>query len=523
MAPVIGIDLGTTNSAAAIVTGGEPMVIPIREETVTLPSVVAVVDGNRLVGEAAKRQLVSNPKNTITAAKRFMGRHFDDPDTQRALEGVGYDCAKGPNGDVWVMAGDRRWAIQEISAIVLEEIKRAAVAHLAEDVSEAVIAVPAYFNDRQRHATRQAAKIAGLEVLRVINEPTAAALAYGFHQGGNRRVAVYDLGGGTFDVSILQVGGGAIEVLASAGDAFLGGHDFDQRIFRWLTDKIAADVGGDLGQDAATLQRLREAAEAAKLRLSDETVAKIALPFLTVDAAGTPIHFECELARAEYEELVADLLERTLSTFTDTLDQAKVAAADLDELLLVGGMTRTPVIRRRVEEMTGCEPAVAVHPDLVVAVGAAVQGAMLTDDTMSAVLLDVTPHNLGVLTVAQLAETMIPRNTKLPAATMRRFTTATNDQPTVKIVVYQGDSRDIGQNEILGQFHLEGIRPAPRGDVKIDVKFEISTEGIVEVSATNVETGEAERIRITGALGLPETELDAISDDHRQNPPSSTT
>lgn len=523
MSPVIGIDLGTTNSAAAVVTGGEPMVIPIREEAVTLPSVVAIVGGNRLVGEAAQRQLVSNSKNTVTAAKRFMGRHFDDPETQRALDSVGYECVKGPNGDVWVLAGGRRWAIQEIGAIVLEEIKRAAVAHLAEDVTEAVIAVPAYFNDRQRHATRQAAKIAGLEVSRVINEPTAAALAYGLHQGGNRKVAVYDLGGGTFDVSILRVGGGAIEVLASAGDAFLGGHDFDQRIFGWLTDKIAADVGVYLDHDATTLQRLREAAEGAKLRLSDQSVAKIALPFLTVDAAGTPIHFECELTRAEYEGLVADLIERTLSTFSETLREAKIAADDLDELLLVGGMTRTPVIRRRVQEMTGCEPAVAVHPDLVVAVGAAVQGAILTDDTMSAVLLDVTPHNLGVLTVAELAETMIPRNTKLPAATVRRFTTATDDQPTVKIVVYQGDSRHIGQNEVLGQFHLEGLRPAPRGEVEIDVRFNISAEGIVEVSATNVETGEAERIRISGALGLPDTELDAISDDHRQNPPSSST
>jgi molecular chaperone DnaK len=513
MAPIVGIDLGTTNSCVAVIEHGKPLVIPVHEGSLTLPSIVSFSGAETLVGEAARRQFGQNVENTVFAAKRLLGRNFEDPQTQKVIATLTYRCVGGPNGDVWVLVGDRKRAMQEVSALVLAELKEACRRHLAEDVTQAVIAVPAYFNDRQRHATKQAAKIAGLEVLRVINEPTAAALAFGLHQGGERKVAVYDLGGGTFDVSVLKVGGGAIEVLASAGDAFLGGRDFDQCIFAWLEQKLAAERHLNVGVDAHLRHRLWETAEAAKVRLSNEVVVKIALPFLCNDASGNAVHFDCDLDRATYEGLVDDLVERTVALFVDTVKTAGLEPHALDTVLLVGGMTRTPRVRQRVLELTGCEPAAGIHPDLVVAVGAAVQAAMLTDAASPAVLLDVTPHNLGVLTVAGLAETMIPKNARVPTQAQRRFTTVRDDQELVRIVVYQGDSRRNDKNEILGEFLLEGLRPAARGQVQIDVSFTLSSDGIVHVTAVDVETGKAQAIRITAAVGLtdPETTDAAVT------------
>jgi molecular chaperone DnaK len=513
----MGIDLGTTNSCAAVMDHDAPMVVPLHEGKYTLPSVVALIDGQHLVGEAAKRQCASNVENTVYAAKRLIGRAYRDPHTLKAIESVSYRCVQGPNGDVWVAIGDRTLAIQEVSALVLAEIKRAVRLHFSEEVSKAVITVPAYFNDRQRHATKQAAKIAGLEVLRVVNEPTAAALAYGMHQGVQRIVAVYDLGGGTFDVSVLRVGGGAVEVLASAGDAFLGGHDFDARIFQWLVDQIELQHGVKVAGDLRATQRLREASEAAKIRLSDEESTKIALPFLATHSDGQSIHHECELERCEFEELVESLLDRTIATFQSTIAAAGLNPRDIDEVLLVGGMTSMPAVRRRVSEVSGCEPASGVHPDLVVAVGAAVQASLLLADTDAAVLLDVTPHDLGIMTVSDLAETVIPKNSNVPANVKRRFVTVSDNQPRVKIVVYQGDERRIDKNEILGEFVLEGLRLAPAGDVKIDVAFEISADGIVRVTATDVETGKEQNIRIAGAVGIGDRELERMIEDHRQS------
>ncbi|MBI5508965.1 MAG: Hsp70 family protein [Deltaproteobacteria bacterium] len=520
MQPVIGIDLGTTNSCAAVIEQGKPLVVPMADGKVTLPSVVAFKDGQRLVGDAAKRQFVNNVENTIYATKRLIGRSFDDPQTQDAIGRVTYRSVRGPNGDVWIHAADRKYAIQEVTALVLTEIKEACRRHLAQDVTHAVIAVPAHFNDRQRTATKQAAKIAGLEVLRVINEPTAAALAFGMHFGAERRIAVYDLGGGTFDVSVLKVGGGAIEVLATDGDAFLGGNDFDHRILGWLVGRIEKQVGMAITNDPVVAHRLWEAAELAKIQLSTTPITKIALPFLTTRPNGEVVHFECDLLRPVYEELVTDLLQRTLTTFTNTLAAASLTLQTLDEVLLVGGMTRMPAIRKRMVEITGREPATGVHPDLAVAVGAAVQAAMLGEQTMPAVLLDVTPHNLGVMTVAGLAETVIPKNTKVPAHVERRFTTVRDDQETVRIVVYQGDSRQIDKNEILGEFQLESIRKAQRGQVQIDVGFSISTDGIVHVTATDVETGKAQEIKITSSVGLSKADLERMIAEHQQPAPA---
>jgi molecular chaperone DnaK len=519
MALVLGIDLGTTNSAAAVMEHDGPMVVPLHGGKLTIPSVVAFAGEQRLVGEAAKRQFISNVENTVSAAKRLIGRAYSDPQTQKAIASLSYRCVEGPNGDVWVAIGKRSFAIQEVSALVLAEIKRAARHHFARDIDRAVVTVPAYFNDRQRYATKQAAKIAGLDVLRVVNEPTAAALAYGMHQGAERRVAVYDLGGGTFDVSVLKVGGGAVEVLASAGDAFLGGHDFDDRIFRWLRKRIESRNQVRLDQDRKAIQRLREAAEAAKIRLSDETTTKIALPFLTTDASGNSVHCECELERGVFEELVRDLVDQTVTTFQGTIETAGLRSEEIEEVLLVGGMTAMPAIRARVEEVTQCPPATGVHPDLVVAVGAAVQASLMSQESDAAILLDVTPHDLGLLTVAELSETVIPRNTKVPATVKKRFVTVSDHQPQVRIVVYQGDERHIDRNEILGEFILDGLRLAPAGDVEIDVIFSITVEGIVHVSAIDVETNKKQTIRIEGAMGVAEEELERMIEDHRANPP----
>ena len=515
MAPIIGIDLGTTNSCVAVMEQGKPLVVPMADGNVTLPSVVAFVGGERLVGDSAKRQFMNNVTQTVYAAKRLIGRSFDDSQTQRAIANMTYPCVRGPNGDVWIAVGERNYAVQEVNAWIVAELKEACRRHLAEDVTEAVIAVPAHFNDRQRTATKQAAKIAGLDVVRVINEPTAAALAFGMQVGAERRIAVYDLGGGTFDVSVLKVGGGAVEVLASDGDAFLGGNDFDYRILRWLAERIEKEAGLNVSADPRLTHRLNEAAELTKMELSNNPFAQVALPFLGTSPRGEAINFECTLLRPLYETLVADLIDQTVATFTSVLRAAKVEASELDAVLLVGGMTRTPAIQHRIEELTGKPAAAGVHPDLAVAVGAAIQGAMLTDAATPAVLLDVAPHNLGIMTVAGLAETVIPKNCRLPAKEVRRFTTVRDNQELVRIVVYQGDSRQIDKNQILGEFLLEKIRQAPRGQVQIDVEFVISTDGIVEVTATDVETRQAQQIRITGSLGVDKQALEKMIADHQ--------
>ena len=515
MSGVIGIDLGTTNSCAAIMERGAPLVLPMADGMYTLPSVVAYREGRILVGEKAKRQSVSNATNTIFAAKRLMGRSFADPQTQRAIENVPYRCVAGPNGDVNLVLNDQAHAVEEISALVLATIKEAAERHLGREISQAVITCPAYFNDRQRQATRDAGRIAGLEVIQIVNEPTAAALAHGFHQGAERRVVVYDLGGGTFDVSVLRVGGGAVEVLATAGDAFLGGHDFDNRIFDWLAAEVLSKQAVDVSQDPDVCQRLREAAEAAKIRLSDVERTQIAIPFLT-SKGSEPVHLDATLERPMYESLVADLIERSVGLFKETIQAAGVRSEDIQEVLLVGGMTLMPAVRARVQELVACPPSVNVHPDLVVAVGAAVQAGLLTSDAATAVLVDVTPHNLGLLTVAGIAEPVIPRNSRVPVSVERRFATVSDGQQNVKIVVYQGDSRKIDKNEVLGEFHLEGLRQARRGEVQVDVRFSISADGAVSVTAKDVETGKAKELRIVRGSTRSSGELEAMIAQHRK-------
>ncbi|MBI5508955.1 MAG: Hsp70 family protein [Deltaproteobacteria bacterium] len=516
MSGVLGIDLGTTNSCASLMEGEAPLVLPMADGKYTLPSVVAFKAGRVLVGERAKRQSATNAASTIFAAKRLMGRSFSDPETQRAIENVPYRCIAGPTGDVNIVLDDKAFAVEEISALILGTMKRAAERHLQREVRQAVIACPAYFNDRQRQATRDAGMIAGLEVIQIVNEPTAAALAHGFHQGASRRVVVYDLGGGTFDVSVLRVGGGAVEVLATAGDAFLGGHDFDNRIFDWLVGRVAETHGVNVAEDADVSQRLREAAEAAKIRLSESERTTIAVPFLTTAKGGEPVHLECALDRALFESLTGDLVERSVTLFKETIQAAGLTPEAIQEVLLVGGMTRMPAVRARVAELVACPPSFNVHPDLVVAVGASVQAALLTNDAASAVLVDVTPHNLGIMTVAGLAETVIPKNTRIPTAVERRFSTVSDGQQVVKIVVYQGDSRKLAQNQVLGEFYLQGIRPAPRGDVKIDVRFAISADGTVQVTAIDVETKNAKELRIVRGSGRPPGELERMISQHQE-------
>ncbi len=516
MSGILGIDLGTTNSAAAILEQGAPLVLPMSDGRYTLPSVVALREGHILVGEKAKRQSISNATNTVFAAKRLMGRSFADPQTQRAIDAMPFTCIGGLTGDVRILLGGKPLAVEEVSALVLATIRKAAEQHLDREIRRAVITCPAYFNDRQRQATRDAGAIAGLDVIQVVNEPTAAALAHGFHQGAERRVVVYDLGGGTFDVSVLKVGGGAVEVLATAGDAFLGGHDFDNRIFDWLVAELGAKHGVNVAEDPDVSQRLREAAEAAKIRLSDAPRTNIAIPFLTTLPNGDPLHLDATLDRTLYESLVSDLIERSVGLFRDTITAAGLTPADVQEVLMVGGMTFTPAVRARVQELVPCPPSAGVHPDLVVAVGAAVQAGLLTSDSSASVLVDVTPHNLGLLTVAGLAETVIPRNTRVPTKVQKRFATVSDGQQVVKLVVYQGDSRKIAQNEVLGEFFLEGLRPAPRGEVAVDVTFAIGVDGAVAVTALDVETGKAKEFRAVRGTAKPEGELAEMLTRHQQ-------
>ncbi len=522
---VLGIDLGTTNSCVAVVEGGTPLVVPVDRGFYTLPSVVAVdPEGKHLTGRAAKRQAVVNAENTVFAAKRLMGRDFDDPFAKRAMETSPFECKAGPEGDIRIQltggpgSEPQGYAIQEISALVLGDLKRAAESYFGEPVAKAVITVPAYFTDRQRQATMDAGRIAGLEVLRIINEPTAAALAYGaLQKGGQRKIAVYDLGGGTFDVSVLAISADVVEVLATAGDAFLGGRDFDDRLLEWLLALIEREHGVSVGNDRNAMQRLRDAAEVAKIELSDQLHAKIALPFLATRRDGQPLHLQCEIERGQYEAMVTDYVDRTLEMFLSTIAHAGLTPNEIDEIILVGGMTRTPRIQRRVSDAMAKTPASGVHADLVVAVGAAIQGSLLVASSPGVKLMDVTPHNLGIMAFGGLAETVIPKDTTIPTEFKRSFTTVTDNQEQVRIIVYQGDARHIERNEVLGEFTLTGLPAKPRGGVNIEVSFSISADGIVSVAARDMETGREQAIQVTGRHRLHEDEIKRMVSDHKEN------
>ncbi|MEM6733305.1 MAG: Hsp70 family protein, partial [Myxococcota bacterium] len=498
-----------TNSCVAVVESDTPLVVPVDAGRYTLPSVVAAVDeGRHLIGRLAKRQAVINAENTVFAAKRLIGRAFDDPHTQTAIRSVPYECIAGDQGDVRIRVKDRTYAVQELMALLLGELKQAASDYFNEDINRAVITVPAYFNDKQRQAVKDAARIAGLELLRIINEPTAAALAYGvLGEGAPRKVAVYDLGGGTFDVSVLQISEGTVEVIATAGDAFLGGRDFDDRILESLLSRLERDYGVSLKNDRNAVQRLREASETCKIELSEKNSVEIALPFLSAQRDGQPIHLQTSLERERYESMVADLIERTILLFTQTIAGAGLTPNDIDDVILVGGMTRTPKIQQAVAAVTERRPSSGVHPDLVVSVGAAIQGSMLMGDTANYILLDVTPHNLGIMTLGGMAETIIGKDTTIPTEARKTFTTVRDNQEQVKIVVYQGDSRRIEANELLGEFLLSDLRSAPRGVVQVEVSFAISADGLVTVAARDVETGREQAIQVTGSHRLEEDEI----------------
>jgi molecular chaperone DnaK len=508
MARVIGIDLGTTNSVVAVVEGGDPVVIANQEGSRLTPSVVGFTkDGEILVGQVAKRQAITNPENTIFSVKRFMGRRYDEVLSEIKL--VPYKVMKADNGDARVEVRGKPYAPPEISAMVLRKLKEAAEAYLGEKVTQAVITVPAYFNDSQRQATKDAGRIAGLEVLRIINEPTAAALAYGMDKKKEQTIAVYDLGGGTFDISILEIGDGVFEVKATNGDTHLGGDDFDQKIIDWIADEFRRDNGIDLKKDRMALQRLKEAAEKAKCELSTTLQTEINLPFITADASG-PKHLVLTLTRAKLEQLVGDLVERTLGPCRQAMQDAGVAAKDIDEVILVGGQTRMPKVQEAVKGLFGREPHKGVNPDEVVAIGAAVQGAVLTGEVKDLLLLDVTPLSLGIETLGGVMTTLISRNTTIPTRKAETFTTAADSQTSVEVHVLQGERPMARDNRTLGKFHLVGIPPAPRGVPQIEVTFDIDANGILNVSAKDTATGKQQNITITASSGLSKDEIDRM-------------
>ncbi len=520
MGKIIGIDLGTTNSVVAVMEGGEPVVIPSSEGGRLIPSVVAInpKTGERMVGQLARRQAITNPDNTIFSVKRLMGRKFNDPEVQKARKVLPYKIIERPNGDAWVVMGDKEYAPPEISAMILQKIKADAEAYLGEPVTQAVITVPAYFNDSQRQATKDAGRIAGLEVLRIINEPTASALAYGLDRKKDERIAVYDLGGGTFDISILDVGDGVFEVRATNGDTFLGGDDFDQRIINWICEEFQRDQGIDLRQDRMALQRLKEAAEKAKIELSTVLQTEINLPFITADASG-PKHLTMTLTRAKLEQLTADLIERTIGPCRQALADAKLRPEDIDEVILVGGMTRMPAVQEAVRRFFGKEPHKGVNPDEVVAIGAAIQAGVLGGEVKDILLLDVTPLTLAIETLGGVATPMIERNTTIPTKKTQIFSTAADGQTQVEIVVVQGERPMARDNKILGTFILDGIPPAPRGVPQIEVSFDIDANGILNVSARDKATGREQKITITASSGLTKEEIERMvreAEQHRE-------
>ncbi len=508
MGRIIGIDLGTTNSVVAIMEGGEPTVIPSSEGGRLIPSVVAVnpKTGERIVGKMARNQGVINPENTISSVKRFMGRKFEDPEVQRAIKFVPYKVSGAPNGDVRVHMGGREYSPPEVSAMILQKIKADAEAYLGEPVTQAVITVPAYFNDAQRNATKDAGKIAGLEVMRIINEPTASSLAYGMGEKKNGIIAVYDLGGGTFDISILEVGDGVFEVRSTNGDTYLGGDDFDQVIINWIADEFKKEQGIDLRNDRQALQRLKEAAERAKIELSTVITSEINLPFITADASG-PKHLNMTLSRAKLESLTASLVQRSIDPCRSALRDAGLETKDVDTVILVGGMTRMPAVVEAVKAFFGKDPSKGVNPDEVVALGAAIQGGVLGGDVKDILLLDVTPLTLGVETLGGVATPMIERNTTIPTKKSQVYSTAADSQTQVEIHVVQGERPMATDNKSLGRFILDGIPPAPRGTPQVEVTFDIDANGILNVSARDKATGREQKITITASSGLSETEI----------------
>lgn len=520
MAKVIGIDLGTTNSCVAVMEGGKPKVIENTEGARTTPSVVAFTkDGERLIGQPAKRQAVTNPDNTIFAVKRLIGRRFDDPITKKDTELVPYKIVKGQNGDAWVHAGGKDYSPSQISAFILQKMKETAEAYLGETVTQAVITVPAYFNDAQRQATKDAGQIAGLEVLRIINEPTAAALAYGLEKQDGKLIAVYDLGGGTFDVSVLEIGDGVFEVKSTNGDTFLGGEDFDARIVNHLADRFKAKENIDLRTDRLALQRLKEAAEKAKIELSSAASTEINQPFITARMEGgatTPLHLVETLTRADLEKLVEDLIERTIEPCKKALKDAGVDAKDIADVVLVGGQTRMPRVRERVKEFFGRDPHTGVNPDEVVAMGAAIQAGVLQGDVKDVLLLDVTPLSLGIETLGGVFTRLIDRNTTIPTKKSQVFSTAEDNQNAVTISVFQGEREMARDNKLLGQFNLEGIPPAPRGVPQIEVTFDIDANGIVNVSAKDKGTGKEQQIRIQASGGLKDEDIEKMVKEAEQ-------
>jgi molecular chaperone DnaK len=514
MSKIIGIDLGTTNSVVAVMEAGEAVVIPTAEGSRLCPSVVAVnpKNGERMVGQVARRQAIVNPENTIFSIKRFMGRKYNDPEVQRALEHIPYEVKEAPNGDIRVVMGEKEYSAPEISAMILQKLKADAEAYLGESITQAVITVPAYFNDSQRQATKDAGKIAGLDVLRIINEPTASSLAYGLDRKAEEMIAVYDLGGGTFDISILDVGEGVFEVKSTNGDTFLGGDDFDQRIIDWIADEFKKEQGIDLRGDKQALQRLKESAEKAKIELSTTLQTEINLPFITADASG-PKHLTMTLTRSKLEQLTEDLVERSLGPCKRAMEDAGLSANEINEVILVGGQTRSPAVQESVKELFQRDPHKGVNPDEVVGIGAAIQAGVLGGEVKDVLLLDVTPLTLGIETLGGVATPLIERNTTIPTKKSQIFSTAADGQTSVEIKVVQGERPMAADNKLLGNFILDGIPPAPRGVPQIEVTFDIDADGILHVSALDKATGKEQKITITASSGLSDSEIDQMVQD----------